>query len=214
MQGPAVVGWLLTVLMGATGLYCLARLLRRRAPRQERGLDASEALKGLGMAAMALPYGLGRAVPVPLWLALFGAAALWSLASGTRGAHRGHHLYHGVGHAAMVYMALAMAGRSGGPSGMIGMSGMTGANGMTGTAAGVPLLTGALLVFFGGYALVGGLRLAGGTGGRSSWGGTAAAAGTARGTGSVVGRLLGAPELPQACRMTLGLGMFTMLLAL
>jgi len=201
MLGPAAVEWLLSGLMGATGLYCLMRLLRRAATRAERELDASETLKGLGMAAMALPYGLGRAVPVAVWVVLFGAAALWSLAAGLLPSqHRGHHLYHGVGHLAMVYMAVAMAAGAVGSAGTPGMSGMAAMAG----GAGLPLLTGALLLFFGGYVLVGGVRLI-------SAGGAVT---TPAGHGSVTARLLGAPELPQACRMVLGMGMFTMLLVM
>ncbi|MFC1443194.1 DUF5134 domain-containing protein [Streptacidiphilus sp. N1-10] len=212
MHGPAAVGWLLTGLMGATGLYCLVRLVRRSASRAERELDASEALKGLGMAAMALPLGLGREVPAAVWVALFGVAAVWSLAvgllpvGGASQGHRGHHLYHGVGHLAMVYMAVVMgaglgAAGAGGQAAMPGMAGMA-----TATAgAGVPLVTGALLVFFGGYAVLAGARLIAAP---------ALAGGGTPGRGSVTSRLLGAPELPQACRMVLGLGMFTMLLAI
>ncbi|QMU68745.1 DUF5134 domain-containing protein [Streptacidiphilus sp. P02-A3a] len=203
MHGSAMVDWLLAGLTGVTGLYCLARLLRPGAARAERRLDASEAVKGLGMAAMALPYGLSGGVPVWLWAALFGTAAVWSLGEGLRPGHRGHHLYHAVGHLAMVYMAVAAA------SGGHGMAGMSdGAD-----AAGIPLLTGALLLFFGGYALVGGVRLIGGA--NPAAGAGAGAAGAAIGTaapGSVVRRLLGAPELPNACRTVLGIGMFTMLL--
>jgi len=198
MHGSAVVDWLLAGLMGGTGLYCLARLARPGAPPDERRLDASEAVKGLGMAAMALPYGLARGVPVWLWAALFGSAAVWSFIEGLRPGHRGHHLYHAVGHLAMVYMAVVMA------SAMPGMAGMPEAG-----AAGYPLLTGALLLFFGGYALVGGVRLVGVQG--TSAGGPAAGPG---GRASVTRRLLGAPELPNACRTVLGIGMFAMLLTM
>ena len=202
MHGPGTVEWLLVGLMGATGLYCLGRTLRRGASPAERQLDGSETLKGFGMAAMALPYGMGQGVPVGVWGALFGGAALWSLRAAVRdgAGHRGHHLYHGVGHLAMVYMAVATAGAAG----MGGMAGMDGAG--TG-GADLPLLTGGLLLFFGGYALLSGVRLI-----------TAPAAATGDGgrpgTRSVASRLLGAPELPHACRMVLGLGMFTMLLAM
>jgi hypothetical protein len=204
MQGSSVVGWLLAGLMGVTGLYCLGRLLRPRTTRAERTLDASEALKGLGMAAMALPYGVTRGVPGAVWIAVFGAAAAWSLIEGLRprADHRGHHLYHGVGHLAMVYMAVVLEGmRAQGAQGAQGMAGMAG-------SAGVPLLTGALLVFFGGYALLCGVQLIGApTGG--------AAGGEVGGPyRSVAHRLVGAPELPHACRMVLGIGMFAMLLSM
>ncbi|MFC1420583.1 DUF5134 domain-containing protein [Streptacidiphilus cavernicola] len=207
MHGSGTVGWLLVGLMGATGLFCLGRTLRPGAAPAERRLDGSEALKGLGMAAMALPYGLGRGVPVGVWAVLFGGAALWSLwAAAREGAgHRGHHLYHGVGHLAMVYMALAMAGAAGmsGTGGMAGMSGMSGGGG-----AELPALTAGLLVFFGGYALLSGVRLI------AAPAAGATATGTVAGAGSVAVRLLGARELPHACRMVLGLGMFTMLLVM
>ena len=200
MHASAEVGWLLAALTGLTGLYCLVRLRRPGTPRAQRRLDASEALKGLGMAAMAVPYGSARVVPVPVWVVLFGGAAAWSLVEGLRpGGHRGHHLYHAVGHLAMVYMALAMAGAAAGSvAGGGAMAGMT-------APSGVPLLTGALLLFFGCYVVVGGVRLVSVSG---------AQAGTAAGSGSAVRRLLGAPELPDACRMVLGMGMFAMLLSM
>jgi hypothetical protein len=214
MHGPAAVGWLLTGLMGATGLYCLVRLVRRTASRAERELDASEALKGLGMAAMAVPLGLGRQVPPAVWVVLFGVAAVWSLGAGllpgapaTPG-HRGHHLYHGVGHLAMVYMAVVMGAGAG--AAMPGMAGMAG----SATGAGSPLVTGALLVFFGGYAVLAGARLIASPGYAPASAGDGAGGGTPRPGSSVTTRLLGAPELPHACRMVLGMGMFTMLLAM
>jgi hypothetical protein len=216
MHGPAVVGWLLAGLMGATGLYCLGRTLRPGATAAERQLDGSEALKGLGMGVMALPQGWGPPVPVGVWVVLFGGAGLWSLRvglgptraidGGSPGGRDRHHLFHGVAHLAMIYMAVAMAGRMSGMPGTAGTGGMNGMAGMAGTAdqGGFPLLTGALLLFFGGHAVLSGVRLiavprtdgspVGGPG------------------GSVPARLLGAAELPQACRMVLGLGMFTMLL--
>ncbi|MGW9029511.1 DUF5134 domain-containing protein [Streptomyces sp. NPDC055722] len=168
--------------MAMVGLICLARLVRGPGPRGERELDASEAVKGLGMAAMALPYGVGRSVPEPLWVAVFGAAAVWSLAAALRSAeHRGHHLYHGVGHAAMVYMAVAMAAP------MTTMAHM-------GPLSGLPWLTAGLLLFFAGYALVAGARLVGAPAGGGTVPGRPAAAG-----------LLWGPELGQACRIALGL---------
>ena len=197
MHASAAVGWLLAALTGSTGLYCLVRLRRPGTPRAQRRLDASEALKGLGMAAMAVPYGSARVVPVPVWVVLFGGAAAWSLVEGLRpGGHRGHHLYHAIGHLAMVYMALAMAGAGAAGGGMAGMA----------APSGVPLLTGVLLVFFGCYVVVGGVRLVGAPG--------TDPAPASTGGGSAVRRLLGAPELPDACRMVLGMGMFAMLLSM
>ncbi|MFC5910192.1 DUF5134 domain-containing protein [Streptacidiphilus monticola] len=147
MRGSAVVAWLLVLLVGSAGSYCLARVcLRRGAPVTERQADASEAVMGLGMAVMALPHGWGMRLPAPLWLTVFGAAAAWSLwcAVRHRGA-RGHHGYHAAGHAAMLYMAVAMAA-----SPHDGMPGMT---------AGAPAVTGPLLLFFCAAALRFGLRL-------------------------------------------------------
>lgn len=236
MHGPAVVGWLLTALTGATGLYCLARLVRRRAPRAERALNASEALKGIGMAAMAVPYGVGWQPPVAMWVVLFGCAATWSLAAGllpgqdgVGGTHRSHHIYHGVGHLAMAYMALAMAGRLAGAlpgtssaevTAMSGMGGMGGAPGAVAVGTGPPSVTWLLLLFFGGYAVLAGLRLisaadtATGSTGGSAMGTTARGTPTKLRPQSVTTRVLTASELPHACRLVLGLGMVTMLLLL
>lgn len=192
MRASAEVGWLAFGVMAVVGLLCLARFVRGSGvPRGERELDASEAVKGLGMAAMALPHGIGRSVPEVVWVAVFGVAALWSLSGAVRSVdHRGHHLYHGVGHAAMVYMAVAMAAP------MAAMAHMS-------PPPGLPWLTMALLLFFAGYALVAGVRL------------TVAPAGG----GGVLVRPAGAgllcgPELPQACRIALGLGMVSMLLTM
>jgi hypothetical protein len=52
-------------------------------------LDSSEAVKGLGMGAMALAYGADRSVPEPMRVAVFGVATLWSLAAALHSAeHR------------------------------------------------------------------------------------------------------------------------------
>ncbi|MFI0980494.1 DUF5134 domain-containing protein [Streptomyces sp. NPDC021093] len=183
-------GWLLVALCGVTSAYCLLRM--RSGPRAERGVARGEALMGLGMAVMAVP----AAVFAPpdwswtLYAAVFGAAALralWWVRGGVRGSH---HLHHLIGSAAMVYMAVAMAlGTGGGHAGHGSV-----------VAGGVPLLTGALLAYYVVYVLRAGTRLiplpaaATPSGGTLGWG--------AR------------PELALACRLSMALGMLTMLLAL
>ncbi|MEV6548362.1 DUF5134 domain-containing protein [Streptomyces sp. NPDC051597] len=190
MHGTALSGWLLVAVCAATGAYCVLRL-RSDCPRA-RSSAGGEALMGFGMAAMAVPAAF--ATPPP-WIfagyaAVFGAAALragWLVHA--RGAGGGHHLHHAVGSLAMVYMALAMSAPGG----------HTAHEGHTGPAGGVPLLTGVLLVYYVGYVLTTGMRLlpaAGppGDGAAPGWG--------AR------------PELTLACRLSMGIGMLAMLLAL
>ncbi|KUO05481.1 DUF5134 domain-containing protein [Streptomyces caeruleatus] len=95
-----------------------------------------------------------------------------------------HHLHHLVGASAMVYMAVAMAAAPGGHGGH--------------GDPGVPLVTGALLLYFTGYVLLSGVRLVpaagGGGGGGDGWGDR--------------------PELARACRLSMGIAMVAMLLAL
>ncbi|GGU17901.1 DUF5134 domain-containing protein [Streptomyces violascens] len=196
MRVSAEVVWLRVVLMAGAGLYCLARC--RSAPQQSREeglLDASAALKGLSMAVMALPYGMGMAVPLFVWVALLAPAGLWSLIAVTRPTvHRRHHLFHGVGHLAMVYMAVAMAAPMTGAAGMAGMP-------ETGHAVGVPWLTGVLLVFFTGYALAAGSRVLG----------APVVAGAAD---EPAAHPLWAPELAEGCHVLLGFGMVAMLVTM
>ncbi|MFJ2742456.1 DUF5134 domain-containing protein [Streptomyces sp. NPDC087440] len=200
MHGPAMSGWLLVALCGMTSAYCLLRM--RSGPREERGVARGEALMGLGMAVMAVPAAV---FAPPQWsgavyAVVFGAAALRALwwarggaGGGVRGGVRGsHHLHHLVGSVAMVYMALAMAAPGGGGHAAHGVQ-----------AGGVPLLTGALAAYYAVYVLRVGARLipvsavatpSGGTVGTVGWG--------AR------------PELALACRLSMALGMLTMLLTL
>ncbi|MBF9070185.1 DUF5134 domain-containing protein [Streptacidiphilus fuscans] len=197
MQDAGVLGWLLVLLCGGTGLYCAARFcLRRSAPRADRAADGTEAVMGLGMAAMAA----GLTAPTGLWVAVYGSAALLSLGAVLLvSGHRLHHGYHVLGHAAMVYMAVAMSGGAVG-SGDIGSGDMAGMAGMTGMAGapprGLPVLTGTLLVAFLAVSLVAGLRL------------------TAPATGHRSRSLFTAPALPDACRVVMGLSMATMLVLL
>jgi hypothetical protein len=183
MHGPVSTAWLLVALSAVTGAYCLLRI--RSGVAEQRRAAGGDALMGFGMAAMAVPTAVftppGWAWPV--YAAVFGAAtlrALWAARDGLR------HLHHLVGSAAMVYMAVAMAGAP--PAAHHGHG-----------TVGVPLLTGALLLYFTGYVLLSGARLvpaavpAGGTG-PDGWGDR--------------------PELARACRLSMGIGMVAMLLAM
>ncbi|MFE2439537.1 DUF5134 domain-containing protein, partial [Streptomyces sp. NPDC059409] len=142
MHGPASSGWLLVALCAATGAYCLLRM--RSSVEEQRSAAGGEALMGFGMAAMAVPAAV---FTPPAWVwpgyaAVFGAAglrALWAARSGR------HHLHHLVGAAAMVYMAVVMAGSP--------------AHAHAHGASGTPVLTGALLLYFTGYVLLTGVRL-------------------------------------------------------
>ncbi|MDJ0342939.1 DUF5134 domain-containing protein [Streptomyces sp. H10-C2] len=145
-----------------------------------------EALMGAGMAVMAVPMSVldPRPWEPPLLAVVFAAAAVRALRLARR---PGHHLHHALGAAAMVYMAAAMgvSAPAGGHAGHV--------------TAGTPLLTGALLVYFAVYILSAGARLM-----------TVTAIAPAGGapTGPAT-----APELA-ACRVSMALGMFAMLLAL
>lgn len=202
MHGGALAGWLLMVLCAASGAYCLLRT-RTGTPR-ERRTARSEALMGFGMAAMAVPAAV---LSPPEWAwavyaALFGAAALRALRPALRG---GHHLHHLVGSLAMVYMAVAMAPAVTGSGG-----GGHAGHGAAAGAGGLPVLTGALLLYYAFYVL--------GSAGRLLPGTAIAPAGGAGvggpGTGGFGGGTDGRPELTTACRLTMGIGMFAMLLTL
>ncbi|MFF1461952.1 DUF5134 domain-containing protein [Streptomyces sp. NPDC058330] len=193
MHGPALSGWLLMVLCSVAGGYCLLRT--RSGTAGERGTARAEAVMAFGMAAMALPAAV---LTPPRWAwtvyaVVFGAAALRALTGARSG---GHHVHHLVGSLAMVYMAVAMA------------PGLAGAahEGHTAHAAagGVPLLTGVLLAYYALYVLrsAGGLIPV-----------TAAPAGAPVAVGTRIA--WGArPELALACRLTMGIAMFAMLLTL
>lgn len=194
MHGPAMSGWLLVALCGATGTYCLVWM--RSCSGEARRSAGGEALMGFGMAAMGVPTAV--LAPPPwgwvVYAAVFGTAALRALWPALRS---GHHLHHLVGSLAMVYMAVvAMA-----PGG----AGHTGHS-----AAGVPLLTGALLAYYTVYVLRSGVRLVpvASPAGHAATTATAATAVTATvGWGA-------RPELAPACRLSLGIAMLAMLLTL
>src|SRR5689334_4299244 len=102
MHGPPLVAWLLVALSTAAGAACLLR-------RQAR----DEALMALGMAVMAVPVSVLDPRPwgTPVFTAVFALTALRALLLARRS---GHHLHHSVSSAAMVYMTLAMAGSGSG----------------------------------------------------------------------------------------------------
>ncbi|THA61073.1 DUF5134 domain-containing protein [Streptomyces sp. A0958] len=197
MHGPAMSGWLLMALCAVTGAYCALRT--RTGSEEERRTARAEALMGFGMAAMAIP---AAAVAPPTWgwavyAVLFGVAALRALWFSRRS---GHHLHHLVGSSAMVYMAVVMARAGGSGHGAHGAHVM-GSHSMA-AAGGVPLLTGLLLVYYAVYVLRSGARLIPVAATASGGGGPAPAGWGAR------------PELALACRLTMGIAMFAMLLTL
>ncbi|MEU4348923.1 DUF5134 domain-containing protein [Streptomyces sp. NPDC023838] len=190
MHGTALSGWLLVAVCAATGAYCVLRL--RSDCARARSSAGGEAVMGFGMAAMAVPAAFATPPPwiFAVYAGVFGAAALragWL--ARTRANGGAHHLHHVIGSLAMVYMALAMSAPGGHAA----------HGGHAGPAGGIPLVTGALLVYYVGYVLTTGVRLlpAAGPapdGGPAGWG--------AR------------PELTLACRLSMGIAMLAMLLAL
>ncbi|MPY57030.1 DUF5134 domain-containing protein [Streptomyces spongiae] len=185
MHGPVSPGWLLVALCVATGVHCLLRT--RSSVEEQRRSAGGEALMGFGMAAMAVP---ATALTPPRWAwpayaVLFGAAALRALWAARTNRR---HLHHSVGALAMTYMAAVMAAAPGGH----------GAHGVSG----VPLLTGALLLYFTAYVLWTGARLVP----------VAALASGPRSTGTVGWG--DRPEVARASRLSMGMAMVAMLLAL
>ncbi|MEU6733472.1 DUF5134 domain-containing protein [Streptomyces physcomitrii] len=169
---------------------CLAAgaycLLRMRSGvAAQRRAAGAEAVMGAGMAAMAVP----ASVLSPgrgAWSCAALVFAVLALRHAWSARRERHHLHHLVGSGAMAYMAVAMAAR---PPGAHAAH----------TAAGLPYLTGALLLYFTGYVLWSGARLL-----------PAAAAVPVPGTAAWGDR----PELAQVCRLSMGLGMLAMLLAM
>ncbi|MFJ9851146.1 DUF5134 domain-containing protein [Streptomyces sp. NPDC101150] len=201
MHGPPLVGWLLVLLCGAAGAYCLAQARTGTAAR--RGELRGEGLMGLGMAVMALPASAMAAPAWSSWLfaGAFGAMGLWALAR--------RHVHHAVGALAMVYMALAMVlpaaagGGVGGPAHLAEMhhAGPMGQVGPMSHAApgGLPLLTVVLLAYYTVFVIAAGLRLA-----------PAAVAAE----GPVAAVAAGRPAVIRACRVAMGIAMLAMLLTL
>jgi hypothetical protein len=95
---------------GALALACLAvgmlHLVRLAVLRRDVAGEASHAAMGLGMAAMASPF--GNPVPEPGWTAVFVLSAAWfgALALRTR-CVGGETVHHVVGSGAMLFMLAA-----------------------------------------------------------------------------------------------------------
>ncbi|WP_043477340.1 DUF5134 domain-containing protein [Kitasatospora sp. MBT66] len=195
MHGPDLVSWLLAALTAASGGYCLSRL--RRAPCTP---VTAPAVPG---AATGAATGRLHAHEADLAEGLmgFGMAAMAVAGTAVPG-----EVWAWVYGPPAVLLVLAAARRPDrrahrlhhavGALAMTYMAlAMTAAHGHAGhhPAAGSPALTGALLAYFGGYALWSGSRLLSGSGG------TAAVA---------------SAGLPRACRLSMGIGMFAMLLTM
>ncbi|WP_269856279.1 DUF5134 domain-containing protein [Streptomyces sp. RPT161] len=191
MHGPPLVGWLLVVIGSATGVSCLLRTRARCAAAPgERRTARDEGIMGLGMALMAVP---GTALHEhtwgpPLFAALFGAIALRSALLVRRESHRAHHALEA---AAMVYMAALMAMPSRASDDMADMPH---------SMVGIPAVTALLLCYFAAYALWTAVRLLPAT--------------SPAAPGAPTPALLGAPGVATACRVSLSIGMLTMLLTM
>ncbi|MEU3074124.1 DUF5134 domain-containing protein [Streptomyces laurentii] len=239
MHGPTVSGWLLVVLCGASGVYCLARMARMTRlsrgrdghPAREPAEAGSEALMGFGMAAMALPAAV---LTPPAWswavyAVVFGLTALYGLAAvawwgGTRrrrDRHGGYGTYGGgsgrfYGHhlhhlvGSLAMVYMAVAmAPAAGAGAQGGHGGHGGGHGDMAAVGGIPLLTGVLLVYFAGYALLSGTRLVPVPVAAPAGGG-----GAGSGTFGAGGSGSGVAELMRVCRLTMSLAMLAMLVAL
>ncbi len=187
MHGPAVVSWLLAALTAAAAASCISRL--RSSPAQHRP-PGTRRLPGHESDAAEALMGLGMAAMAVTGPAV--PAEVWAWLFGLP--------------AAGFLLAALAPGRPGRrvhrlhhAVGALAMTYM--ALAMTASpahahhtaGAGLPLLTGGLLLYFGGYSLWAGSRLLAVPGG---------------------GIRTGTAGLPQACRLTMGIGMFAMLLTL
>ncbi|MEZ3180842.1 DUF5134 domain-containing protein [Streptomyces pimonensis] len=186
MYGPAPSGWLLVALCAANGAYCLLRM--RSHVAEQRRAAGGEALMGFGMAVMAVPASVFTppAWAWPVLAAVFGSAGLQALWAARTGVR---HLHHLVGAGAMVYMAVTMVASTSTSTG----------EGHGHSGSDVPLLTGFLLLYFVAYVFATGVRLVpvtavAGGGREAGWGDR--------------------PELARACRLSMGIAMVAMLLAM
>ncbi|MEV7783055.1 DUF5134 domain-containing protein [Kitasatospora sp. NPDC088351] len=201
MHGPVLVSWLLAVLTAASGAYCLTRL--RHAPCSTDPSPGPSAVpSAVPSSVQPAPHrllahesdaaealmGLGMAA-----MAVTGAvvpAMVWAWVFGVPavcflfGAVRGPARRTHRLHHAIGTLAMTYMA--------LAMAAAP-AHAHHAASVGAPLLTGALLLYFGGYSLWTGTRLLGTPGG---------------------GRPVGTAGLPQACRLSMGIGMFAMLLTM
>ncbi|MFD7551968.1 DUF5134 domain-containing protein [Streptomyces sp. NPDC059816] len=151
---------------------------------RQRRTAGGEALMGFGTVVMALPTAL-VAVPRPAWALCTVVFAVAALGALRYARDSVHQLHHLVGAGAMTYMSVVMATAPAGHG-----------------SAGFAPLTAALLGYFAGYVLWTGARLVPAP---------PPPGGSVRSTG-----MSGAahrPELARACRLSMGLAMCAMLLA-
>ncbi|WP_406111433.1 DUF5134 domain-containing protein [Kitasatospora purpeofusca] len=192
MHGPNLVSWLLAVLTAASGGYCLSRL--RSAPCTP---VTAPAVPGPGPGRLHAHeadlaeglMGFGMAAMAVAGTAVPGEVWAWvygppAVLLVLAAARRPDRRAHRLHHAVGALAMTYMA---------LTMTAAPGHAGHHHPAAGSPVLTGALLAYFGGYALWSGSRLLSGPGG------TAAVA---------------SAGLPRACRLSMGIGMFAMLLTM
>ncbi|WP_030247467.1 DUF5134 domain-containing protein [Streptomyces sp. NRRL S-350] len=184
MHGPALVNWLLALLTAAVGAACLVRL--RRSSCTPAGTHRPLARESDAAEAL---MGLGMAA-----MAVTGAtvpAAVWAALFGVpaaafllAAAHAPAGRAHRLHHAVGALAMTYMA---------LAMGAAPGHQHHHATGQGLPLLTGALLLYFGAYTVRAGSRL----------------------LHTPAGNLaVGTAGLPQACRLTMGIGMFAMLLTM
>ncbi|UQA91151.1 DUF5134 domain-containing protein [Streptomyces halobius] len=199
MHGPPLVGWLLVALAAGTAALCL---LRARAGDSTgwcaRRTAGAEAVHSLGMALMAVPVAMpGQGTwKVPLLIALYSALILRTLLFAHGECHRAHHT---VEAAAMLYMAAAMT-TAPGPMDTGSMAGID-----HGTM-GVPAVNTLLLGYFAIYMLWAGARIT------TVPPVNAAGAGSADAVGTTFPTMMHAPEVGNACRVSLAVAMFVMTL--
>ncbi|WP_395293303.1 DUF5134 domain-containing protein [Kitasatospora hibisci] len=185
MHGPVLVNSLLAVLTTAAGGYCLDRL-RRASGTARPGTHRRHSHESDAAEAL---MGFGMAAMAVSGDAV--PAVVWAWVFGVPAA--AFLLASAFGpdrrahrlHHAIGGLAMTYAA--------LAMAAAPAAGHHHAAAGGTPLLTGALLLYFGGYSLWAGTRLLGTTTGRL----TTATAG-----------------LPLACRLSMGIGMFAMLLTM
>ncbi|HEX3649252.1 MAG TPA: DUF5134 domain-containing protein [Pseudonocardiaceae bacterium] len=195
MVGSDLVRWVMTAMFAAVTVTCLLRLAStagradRPAGFPRRHEDLGHIVMAVSMLAMVLSW--ARVLPTAVWVALFGAQAVFFavvlLGGRTRsltGQENWDHTHHLVASVGMVYMVLALGGQ---------MAAMTGSPVITASP-----LAGAFGLYMLGYAGWSGLRATRLGGAPAGWSGLP----------SVLAR----PLLVDGCRAVMGAGMAYLLL--